>query len=172
MINAATATGNYSYMAKRMVGERYIMVGDAFAFVDPVFSSGVYLAMNSAFAGAEVVDTWLRDPRAAQPLMKRFDRDIRHGIGSFSWFIYRMTSPAMRNLFLNPRNPLRMQEALMSLLSGDLFRGTPIYWSLRAFKGVYYLSTLANPRRCIAAWRRRKQAIKEVSAEAAAGVRP
>ena len=172
LINAATATGNYSYMAKRMVGERYIMVGDAFAFVDPVFSSGVYLAMNSAFAGAEVVDTWLRDPRAAQPLMKRFDRDIRHGIGSFSWFIYRMTSPAMRNLFLNPRNVLRMEEALMSLLSGDLFRGTPIYWSLRAFKGVYYLSTLASPRRCIAAWRRRKQAIKEVTTEAAAGVQP
>ena len=67
------------------------------------------------------MDTWLRDRRAAQPLMKRFDRDIRHGIRSFSWFIYRMTSPAMRNLFLNPHNPLRMQEALLSLLSGDLF---------------------------------------------------
>jgi len=172
LINPATATGNYSYQAKHMVGERYIMVGDAFAFVDPVFSSGVYLAMNSAFAGAEVVDTWLRDPRAARPLMKRFDRDIRHGIKSFSWFIYRMTSPAMRNLFLNPRNPLRMQEALMSLLAGDLFRGTPIYWSLRAFKAVYYLTTLANLRRCIAAWRRRKQAIKEVTSEVPAGVRP
>jgi flavin-dependent dehydrogenase len=171
MINEATATGNYSYQAEHMVGERYIMVGDAFAFIDPVFSSGVYLAMNSAFAGAEVVDTWLRDRRAAQPLMKRFDRDIRHGIRSFSWFIYRMTSPAMRNLFLNPHNPLRMQEALLSLLSGDLFRGTPIYWSLRAFKGVYYITSLANLRRCVWAWWRRKKAIQEVTSEAAAGVR-
>ena len=49
-----------------MVGERYIMVGDAFAFIDPVFSSGVMLAMNSAFLGAEVVDAWLRDPQAAR----------------------------------------------------------------------------------------------------------
>jgi len=170
MINEATATGNYSYQAEHMVGERYIMVGDAFAFIDPVFSSGVYLAMNSAFAGAEVVDTWLRDRRAAQPLMKRFDRDIRHGIRSFSWFIYRMTSPAMRNLFLNPHNPLRMQEALLSLLSGDLFRGTPIYWSLRAFKSLYYITSLANLRRCVLAWRRRKKAIQEVASEAPAGV--
>ena len=73
---------------------------------------------------------------------------------------------------MEPRNPLRMQEAVLSLLAGDLFRGTPIYWSLRAFKGVYYLTTLANLRRCIGAWRRRKQAIKEVTSEAAAGARP
>jgi flavin-dependent dehydrogenase len=172
LINEVTATGNYSYEAEHMVGQRYIMLGDAFAFVDPVFSAGVYLAMNSAFAGAEVVDTWLRDPRAARPLMREFDRTIRHGIRNFSWFIYRMTSPAMRQLFLNPRNPLRMQEALMSLLAGDLFRGTPIYWSLRAFKGVYYITSLANPRRCIAAWRRRKQAIKDMAVEVHARVQP
>jgi hypothetical protein len=65
-----------------------------------------------------------------------------------------------------------MQEALMSLLGGDLFRGTPIYWSLRAFKGLYYITSLANLRRCIAAWRRRKQAIKEVTSEVHAGVQP
>ena len=35
------------------------MLGDAFAFIDPVFSSGVLLAMNSAFAGADTVDTCL-----------------------------------------------------------------------------------------------------------------
>ncbi len=170
LINEVTATGNYSYQAEHMVGRRYILLGDAFAFVDPVFSSGVYLAMNSAFAGAEVVDTWLRDPRAAQPLMKHFDRSVRHGIRYFSWFIYRMTSPAMRQLFLHPRNPLRMQEALLSLLAGDLFRGTPIYWSLRAFKGVYYITSLASLRRCFAAWRRRKEVLKDAMAEPHPGV--
>ena len=43
----ARATGNYSYTASRMRGERYVLVGDAYAFVDPVFSSGVMLGMNS-----------------------------------------------------------------------------------------------------------------------------
>ena len=46
------ATGNYSYASARSSGERYLMIGDAYAFVDPVFSSGVYLAMQSAFDGA------------------------------------------------------------------------------------------------------------------------
>jgi len=165
LINPATATGNYSYQAKRMVGERFIMLGDAFAFVDPVFSSGVLLAMNSAFLGAEAVDAWLRDPRQARRLMKRFDRGVRHGIRSFSWFIYRMTSPAIRQLFMQPRNPLRMQEALLSLLAGDLFRGTPIAWSLRAFKAVYYVVSLWDIRRSIAAWWRRRRAVKVAMAD-------
>ena len=56
LVSEVTATGNYSYHSERMYGDRHIMLGDAFAFVDPVFSSGVMLAMNSAFLGAEAVD--------------------------------------------------------------------------------------------------------------------
>ena len=48
--------------------------------------------------------------------------------------------------------------------------GAPIYWSLRAFKGVYYLTSLTRLRRCFAAWRRRKRAIKEVTLEVPARV--
>ena len=39
-------TGNYSYCARSACGEGYFMIGDAFAFIDPVFSSGVLLAMT------------------------------------------------------------------------------------------------------------------------------
>ncbi|MEO8137932.1 MAG: FAD-dependent oxidoreductase, partial [Betaproteobacteria bacterium] len=52
LVEPATATGNYSYAAQRTSGHNYLMLGDAFAFIDPVFSSGVFLAMNSAFVGA------------------------------------------------------------------------------------------------------------------------
>ena len=172
LVSPATATGNYSYQAQRMAGSRYIILGDAFAFVDPVFSSGVFLAMNSAFLGAEAVDVWLRDPRQAQPLMKRFDRSVRHGIRNFSWFIYRMTNPAIRQLFMHPGNPLRVQEAVLSLLAGDLFRGTPIYWSLRWFKALYYITSLLDLRRSVAAWWRRRRAVKAATVDAPAEVRP
>jgi flavin-dependent dehydrogenase len=60
MVEPATATGNYAYSAKFCRGDRFIMIGDAFTFVDPMFSSGVFLAMNSAFEGAAAVDYWLR----------------------------------------------------------------------------------------------------------------
>ena len=46
-------TGNYSYDARQMGGPGWILIGDAFAFLDPVFSSGVYLAMSGAEQAAE-----------------------------------------------------------------------------------------------------------------------
>jgi len=165
LVNEVTATGNYSYQAERMRGERYIMIGDAFAFVDPVFSSGVMLGMNSAFLGAQAVDAWLHDPSAADAPMRRFDREVRHGIRSFSWFIYRMTGPGIRALFMQPNNRLRMREAVVSLLAGDLFRGTPIHSSLTAFKAVYYVTSLFNLRASLAAWRERRRAVRVASVQ-------
>jgi len=167
LVSPVTATGNYSYFSERMYGERYLLLGDAFAFVDPVFSSGVMLAMNSAFLGAEAIDAWLRDPRSALPALKNFDREVRHGLRHFSWFIYRMTNPAIRELFMAPRNVLRIQEALVALLAGDLFRGTPIYWSLRAFKAVYFLTCAMSPLRSLRAWRRRRQILRNPQSDAA-----
>jgi flavin-dependent dehydrogenase len=166
----ATATGNYSYACSRMHGERYLLLGDAFAFVDPVFSSGVMLAMNSAFHGADAVDTWLRDPSAAAAPLRRFERSVRHGLSQFTWFIYRMTSPTMRRMLMGPRNTLRMEEAVLSLLAGDLFRGTPIYRSLRFFKLTYYLLSLTDPKTSLNAWRRRRHLIRAPHEDPAAGI--
>lgn len=138
MTGPATATGNYSYRNRSMTGPNYLLVGDAYAFIDPVFSTGVYLAMNSAFRAAETVATVLRDPRRADRALARFDADVQRGIDRFSWFIYRMNRPALRDLLMNPRNILRLQEAMLSLLSGDVFRPSPVHRRLAIFKALYY----------------------------------
>jgi flavin-dependent dehydrogenase len=144
LMGPATATGNYSYRARTMVGHNYLMVGDAYAFIDPVFSTGVYLAMHSAFRAADTVTTVLRDQRQAKRALARFDMEVRRGIGRFSWFIYRMNRPALRDLFMNPRNVLRLQEAMMSLLSGDVFRPSPVHRRLAIFKALYYGRALSR----------------------------
>ncbi len=156
----ATATGNYSYYADRMAGDRYILVGDAYAFIDPVFSSGVYLAMNSAFLGADVVDGALADPRAARRLGLEFDRTVRRGLRTFSWMIYRMTSPAMRNLIMGPKNLFDVVSATVSFLAGDVFRSGPVRWRLYFFRAIYYAFSLAALPSSLRAWRRRKRTIQ------------
>src|SRR6185312_7283577 len=100
----------------------------------PMFSSGVLLAMTTAVTAAETVDTCLREPARAAAAVKHFDRISRHGPEEYSWFIHRITNPTMRDLFMAPRNTLRMKEALLSLLAGDIYSDTPIWKSLRAFK--------------------------------------
>lgn len=160
-----SATGNFSYASSRSSGSNYLMLGDAFAFIDPVFSSGVLLAMNSAFAGAETIDQCLRNPAAASHALRNFDRTSRHGLKIFSWIIYRMTTPVMRDMFMHPSNKFRLQETLLSVLAGDLFGDTPVRFRLAIFKFIYYLQSIAMFRESYRAWQRRKRAIREVAGD-------
>jgi hypothetical protein len=118
--------------------------------------------MTTASAAAETIDVCQRNPSRAAAALKQFDRISRHGTKEFSWFIHRITNPTMRDLFMGPRNILRMKEARLGLLAGDIYGDTPIWASLRAFKAVYYIGSLANLRRSIAALRRRRVNIRPV----------
>lgn len=163
LVSKVEATGNYAYASSICHAERCILLGDAYAFVDPVFSSGVYLAMNSAVTGAEAVTAFLRAPQQAAAAFSRFERQMRSGPRIFSWFIYRVTNPAMRTLFLYPRNFLNTKRAVMSVLAGDIFNNPRIWPSVYAFKAIYYISSLANPLRTFHAWQRRKVNIRDVT---------
>jgi flavin-dependent dehydrogenase len=162
LINEVEATGNFSYVSERNHGPNYVLLGDAYAFIDPVFSSGVLLAMNSGFLAADAIDTCLRQPEQAPAAMKEFDRLMKHGPKEFSWFIYRITNPIWRDIFMTPKNGSKMQLALTSLLAGDIFGKTPIWRSILVLKGVYYLFTLFNPRRAWRALQRRKFNIRAI----------
>jgi flavin-dependent dehydrogenase len=162
-IAPVTATGNYSYQAARCVGDNYLLVGDAYAFVDPVFSSGVYLAMSGAFAAADAVDAALRDPAAAPRALARYERHVRRGIGTFSWFIYRMTSPVMRDLLMGPKNVLGVVDGLISFLAGDIFRSNGVRSRIRVFQAIYYAFSAASPRRALTALRKRRENIRPVA---------
>ena len=88
------ATGNYSYTCKRMSGRSWLMVGDAYAFVDPIFSTGVFLAMYSAELAADVVSGALREPTRERRLQRAYERNVRNGLSALSWFIFRFKTPA------------------------------------------------------------------------------
>jgi len=160
--DAVHATGNYSYEATHCSGEHYLLLGDAFTFVDPVFSSGVLLAMHSAFRGVDVVTACLDKPAAeAAAARQAFEREMRKGPKEFSWFIFRVTNPTMREFLMHPRNPFRVKEAMLSLLAGDIFGRTPIWRSLRILKVLYYLVSLVHPLRTWRAWQQRRRNIRD-----------
>lgn len=163
-VSDAEATGNYSYVCERTHGPGYILLGDAYTFIDPVFSTGVMLAMSSAVSGAEAVDACLARPREAKRALARFDREVRRAPARFSWFIYRVTTPAMRGLLMAPRNVLRMKEALLSLLAGDALGARGMRASLLAFKALYYLNSVGDLPAALRAWRRRRAGLRDAEA--------
>jgi flavin-dependent dehydrogenase len=151
------ATGNYSYLCGSLTGSRWIMAGDAGAFVDPIFSTGVFLAMRSAERAAEIVDRVLDKPSIERRLQRAYEREVWVGLRALSWFIERFNAPATRRLFANPRNSFGMERAVISMLAGDVF-GTPaIGRRLAAFKAMYYLLSLRHLRETIVHLRGRRR---------------
>ena len=142
--NEVRVTGNYSYDSSRMGGPGWVLVGDAFAFLDPVFSSGVYLAMTGAEQAATVVDKSLREPAAEAGLLRRLERRQRAGMKRFSFFIYRFNNPVMRGLFASPRNTLQLEQGVISMLAGDLFDTPKVLRRIGMFKVLYGVIALTQ----------------------------
>jgi flavin-dependent dehydrogenase len=140
-------TGNYSYDSKRMGGPGWVLIGDAFAFLDPVFSSGVYLAMSGAESAATAVDAALREPQRESKLLRKLEKRQRAGMARFSFFIYRFNGPVMRQMFRAPRNTWQLEQGVISMLAGDLFDTPKVLWRLQLFKLVYALVGLRDWRR-------------------------
>jgi flavin-dependent dehydrogenase len=154
------ATGNYSYACRQMAGPGWVMVGDAYAFVDPVFSSGVFLGMDSAERAAEVVDGALRDPSREAALQAAMARRLKRGLRQFEWFIYRFNTPVMQYLFNNPRDVWQVEQAVISMLAGDVFDNPAVLRRLRIFRLIYTLAALRFAPRAARGWLRRRRAAR------------
>ena len=153
--NEVRVTGNYSYDSTQMGGIGWVMIGDAFAFLDPVFSSGVYLAMSGAEQAASVVDTALRHPATEAQLLRKLEKRQRAGMKRFSFFIYRFNGPVMTRLFRYPSNRWQLEQAVISMLAGDLFDTPKVIQRLKLFKLVYATVALFDFRRWYAEHRYR-----------------
>lgn len=152
------ATGNYAYECTEMAGPGWVLVGDAYCFVDPMFSSGVFLAMHGAEKAADMVDAALREPAREAALQRALRRHIDAGTDEFKWFIYRFTSPAMRHLFANPKNVFQVENAVVAMLAGDVFDNPRVRRRLRVFRALYAVASLAMlPRSLRNGLRRRRQ---------------
>lgn len=140
------ATGNFSYRSTDATGPRHIKVGDAYGFIDPVFSTGVHLALNSAREAAQTIRTCLKDRGKRKALLAAYDRRIRRRLAYVSWFIYKINDPSFRDMMLHPQNILGVEQAVISLLAGD-FRWDPrLRARIALFKMFRYVTELGGPR--------------------------
>ena len=132
------ATGNFSYRATEAAGASHIKVGDAYGFLDPIFSTGVHLALTSAREAAAAVRDCLADPSRRLARLAAYDRSIRRRLSFVSWFVYMIHDPAFRHLMLHPKNVLGVEFAVISLLAGDFNPNLRLRSRIALFKLLRY----------------------------------
>lgn len=78
---------DWSYTCERFSGPGWVLVGDAAAFIDPLLSTGVTLALRGASGLAEAADAALRDPAAEHELLAQYEKDYRTFLESLLEFV-------------------------------------------------------------------------------------
>jgi hypothetical protein len=115
--------------------------------------------MNGAEPAAEVVDGALREPAREAALQRAMDKRLRRGLKHFTWFIYRFTTPVMQRLFSEPRNYWQIEQAVISMLAGDVFDNRAVLRRLRVFRAIYALTSLRMAPTAFRGWLRRRRQI-------------
>ena len=139
---------NFAYTNAPVVGDRFLCVGDAVAFIDPIFSSGVFIAMRSAELAADSILAAFAANRFSARCFAAYERRVRRGLAPFFKFIHKYYEPAFLDLFLNPNNAFGMVTAVLNVLSGGSFIRMP----LRIRFGLSLLFALTR----INTWARRR----------------
>jgi FADH2-dependent halogenase len=118
-VSPARFDADYSYLATRMAGDRWVAVGDAAAFLDPIFSTGVMLGMQGGLEAAEVIDRGLRTGDLSARAFARYDRLVRKRYHHFRRFAVGFYDPAFRELWYS-RAPINgIYRAVVSVLAGN-----------------------------------------------------
>jgi 2-polyprenyl-6-methoxyphenol hydroxylase-like FAD-dependent oxidoreductase len=125
-ITPVHSAANFAYRTEPAVGDRHVCVGDAIAFVDPIFSSGVYIATQSAeLAAAEILKAF-REDRFEARRFRGYQRTIRKGMEPFQRFIRNFYDPSFTEMFLRPREFAGMVDGVTGVLAGGAFLRRPL----------------------------------------------
>jgi flavin-dependent dehydrogenase len=81
-------TGDFSYRSQHCADNGLVLVGDAFAFLDPVFSSGVFLALVGGEMAAEAIDMALADGSVSAEHFAEYGEKLCHGIEAMRKLVY------------------------------------------------------------------------------------
>ncbi len=120
---APRATGDFSFRVGRMRGSGWLAIGDAGGFIDPLFSTGVHLAMTGALRAADALDEAIAADDLSPARFEPWETGMRAGADLFLGAVQAFyEGDLVSYLFADPQHPF-MRKAITSLLAGDVFNG-------------------------------------------------
>jgi flavin-dependent dehydrogenase len=133
-VSPVYSAGDYSYRNARLFGDRWLLAGDAAGFIDPVFSSGVFLAIMSAEKAADTIDEVLRDESRKSRLFKQYSRRVNRIMDMYLTFVNSWYSgKEFLEVFLNPTDTMQIAAAVNAVLAGNEGKSFQIKWRMWLF---------------------------------------
>jgi flavin-dependent dehydrogenase len=139
-VSPVYSASDFSYRNKRLHGDRWLLAGDAAGFIDPVFSSGVFLAVMSAERAADTLEEALRDESKRNRAFKRYSRKVNRIMDIYLTFVnaWYERSREFLEVFLNPTETMQIAAAVNAVLAGNEGKSLAIKWRMWLFYFFVY----------------------------------
>lgn len=131
---------DFSYRSRQFAGHRWLLVGDAAAFIDPVFSSGVYLAVASGLHAATAIHAALARQTFDRRAFRAYDRWLGRLIDVYAGFSKSFYTPEFGDILMNPTDRLKLRRAAISLFAGHGVGHFSVTWRLWIFSAIIRLN--------------------------------
>jgi flavin-dependent dehydrogenase len=155
-VSPARFDADYSYVATSLAGDRWVAVGDSGAFLDPIFSTGVLLAMQGGIEAAAALDAGLRKGDLSARCFARYERTVRKRYRYFRRFVVGFYDPYFRRLVFRRSRRFGIYEAVLSALSGNWRPSLGTWLRIQLFFTLIAVRRLlrVTPPRDVGVWRR------------------
>jgi geranylgeranyl reductase family protein len=132
-VTPVRSAADFSYRSTRLTGDRWLLAGDAAGFIDPVFSSGVFLAVLAGEQAADVLHEVLDHPAKRKKLFRRYERNINKAMDVYLRFVDAWYSKEFIEVFLHPQEFFQIPPAVNAVLGGNAGTDFPIRWRMWIF---------------------------------------
>jgi flavin-dependent dehydrogenase len=127
------ATGDFSYRNKQLFGDRWLVAGDAAGFIDPVFSSGVFVALLSGELAADAINLVLDQPQKRAKAFRYYQRRIGRVLDIYLRWASAWYTQEFVEVFLFPKEMFELVPTVSAVLSGNEVRDFGMRWRLCIF---------------------------------------
>lgn len=133
-VGAFHVTSDYSYRFGQFAMPRCLMVGDAAGFVDPIFSSGVLMALKSGRMAAQLISNAEVAGRAlTDGERKRYTKEVRRMMDVYIGMITAFYDDTSFEVFMSPAPALRIHHAVLAIIGGNTDLPFSLWWRMKAF---------------------------------------
>lgn len=133
------AESDYSYRNRSLAGERWLLAGDAAGFIDPIFSTGVFVAIESAERAVTAIDAALRNPRSRAGAFKKYSREMNRAMDIYLRFASNWYKPRFIEVVTQPTAHLQIGPVVTSMLAGNIKRSFTLWSRMELFYLVTFL---------------------------------
>ncbi|MEP6668403.1 MAG: NAD(P)/FAD-dependent oxidoreductase, partial [Chthoniobacter sp.] len=137
------STGDYSYRNTRLTGPRWMLIGDAAGFIDPVFSTGVFLAIASGEQAADAIHVALDRPQRALGLFAKYEKRLNRVMDLYLRFVNSWYQHEFIEVISQPTKHFNLPAAVNAVLAGNINGGFAIWWRMQLFYLVVFLQKFA-----------------------------